>query len=238
MITIQQNPEMVLSLGCGVNSVAILALQKLNKLPIPVKVAIFADTGTEQKATYEYLEAVIKPLCKELGIELVTIKSPIASSLYDHYFNHKIIPTRRFRHCTDKFKVQPMKKYCKQRFPQGYIFVLGIDAGEQHRAKTGDYYPLIDLNLNREDCKRVIVEAGLPVPVKSGCICCPFTPPSEFKRMCKEQPDDFKKVVALEKNNRRYPEIIISSKPLEVLTHTEEGNGKLCSWMEKCAYCE
>ena len=98
--------------------------------------------------------------------------------------------------------------------------------------------PLIDLNMTREDCKRVIKKAGLPVPVKSGCIVCPFTPPREFKEMCRKDPVSFKKAVALEKNCKRYPELTISTKPLEILTHTEEGNDKLCTWMERCAYCE
>ncbi len=233
--------ELVLALGCGVNSVAILALKKLKRLPkgIDFKVAIVAQTGTEKPATDTYLEQVIKSLCKEIGVELVLVKSPIAPSLYDHYFNKKLIPTRQFRHCTDKFKIRPMKKYCDQRFGKGnYIFILGIDAGEWQRAKTGDYYPLIDMGLDREGCKQVIKEAGLPIPVKSGCICCPFASPKEFKDMSLQDPVSFKRVVALEKNNRRYPEITISSKPLEVLTHTEEGNGKLCSWMERCVYCE
>jgi hypothetical protein len=234
-------PELILALGCGVNSVAILALKKLHKLPegIDFKVAIVALTGTEKPTTDEYLKEVITPLCREIGVDLVLVKSPIAPSLYDYYFNKKCIPTRIHRDCTDKFKLIPMRKYCKQRFgKEGFIFILGIDAGEAHRAKTGDYYPLIDMGLNREDCKKVIRKAGLPVPDKSGCIVCPFTPPKEFKKMSNDDPESFKKAVKLEKNCKRFPEITISVKPLEVLAHKEEGNGVLCDWMDRCVYCE
>jgi hypothetical protein len=94
------------------------------------------------------------------------------------------------------------------------------------------------MDINREGCKRVIREAGLPVPPKSGCICCPFTPPKEFKAMSNDDPDSFKKVVRLEKNCKRFPEMTISVKPLEVLAHKEEGNGVLCDWMDRCAFCE
>jgi hypothetical protein len=233
------NLEVVLSLGCGVNSVAILALKKLGKMPLDFKTAIVALTGTENPKTDKYLAEVITPLCEEIGVELVLVKSKIATSLYDYYYNKKCIPTRIHRDCTDKFKKTPMKKYCDDRYGKhNYVFMLGIDAGEAHRAKTGDYYPLIDLNMNREDCKRIIKKAGLPVPVKSGCIVCPFAPPKEFKEMSRKDPISFKKAVALEKNCKRYPELTISTKPLEILTHTEEGNDKLCTWMERCAYCE
>lgn len=185
------------------------------------------------------LKETITPLCAELGIELVLVKSHLTSSLYEYYFNKKCIPTRIHRDYTDKFKKTPINKYCKQRFGKdGYVLMFGIDAGEAHRAKTGDYYPLIDLNMTREDCKRVIRKAGLPVPVKSGCIVCPYAPPKEFKQMSREDPVSFKKAVALEKNCKRYPELTISTKPLEVLTHTEEGNQELCGWMDRCAYCE
>jgi hypothetical protein len=233
--------ELVLALGCGVNSVAILALKGLHKLPdgIDFKTAIVALTGTEKPETDKYLEEVIKPYCQKIGVELVLVKSHIATSLYDYYYNRKCIPTRIQRSCTDKFKIRPMRKYCNERYGKNnYVFILGIDAGEWQRAKTGDYYPLIDMGINREDCKQLIKKAGLPVPVKSGCIVCPFAPNKEFKDMNKHDPVSFKKAVALEKNCKRYPEMTIKNKPLEVLTHTEEGNGELCTWLERCAFCE
>lgn len=228
--------RLVLALGCGVNSVALLVLKKAGKVNFDL--AIFADTGTEQPETYEYLENVIKPFCQQNNIELVVIQSKLGK-LYDYYYNKKIIPTRIHRDCTDKFKITPMKKYCKERFPEdSIVFVMGIDAGEAHRAKTDGYYPLIDMGIDRNGCKQLIKKAGLPIPVKSGCMVCPFQPKESWLNLRKNHVEEFDKAIALEKNCKRYPEMTLYSKPLEILGHREQGNDKLCNWMERCAFCE
>jgi hypothetical protein len=229
--------KVVLAYGGGVNSTAIIALKAMHKLPIDFDTLIHAKTMFENPKTDRYIEEVIKPYCWMERINFVTVQSPLGS-LYSHYMKHHIIPTRMFRHCTDNFKIKPMRKWCERQYPDGYIMILGIDAGEAHRAKTADYFPLIDMGIDREGCIRLIKQAGLPVPVKSGCLCCPFTPPKDFKKMSNDDPESFKKVVALEKNGSRYPEITISTKPLEVLAYKEPENGKLCDWLDKCAYCE
>lgn len=234
----------VLGFGGGVNSTAIVALAALGKLPVKIDVVIMALTGSEElgtdeeMGTEEFVEKIIKPYLWMEGIKFVTVRAEGKKSLLRHYMDHRIIPTRIFRHCTDHYKIKPIKKWCNRQFPDGYVYVMGIDAGEAQRAKTPDYFPLIDMGIDREGCKRVIEQAGMPVPIKSGCRCCAFKSKDEYKKMSRKEPEAFKEVVALEKNNMRYPEMTICSKPLEVLTHTEEGNEKLCGWMEKCAYCE
>lgn len=234
----------VLACGGGVNSAAIIGMAATGRLPVKIDVVIMALTGSEElgnnevMGTMEYVEKVLRPYLWMEGIKFVTVKAEGKKSLMRHYYDHKIIPTRMFRHCTDHYKIKPMKKWCNWQFPDGYILIMGIDAGEAHRAKTPDYYPLIDMGIDRKGCEREIVLAGLPIPIKSGCRCCPFKSAKDYKTMSRKEPEAFKEVVALEKNNMRYPEMTISSKPLEVLTHTEAENGKLCDWMEKCPYCE
>jgi hypothetical protein len=39
-------------------------------------------------------------------------------------------------------------------------------------------------------------------------------------------------------NRRRYPEMTLTYKPLEILGHREKGQEPMCDWMEKCAFCE
>ncbi|MGV3772715.1 MAG: hypothetical protein ACO1QB_07430 [Verrucomicrobiales bacterium] len=71
------------------------------------------------------------------------------------------------------------------------IKVIGYDAGPadlRRRNHVGDatdkqyqyYYPLIDWGWDREECKRQIAKAGLPVPPKSACFFCPATKPYEI----------------------------------------------------------
>ena len=66
-------------------------------------------------------------------------------------------------------------------------------------------HPLIDLNMRRSDCVKVIQSAGLPVPPKSACYFCPFHRMTEWQRMKREEPELFKKSIELEKfiNHRR-----------------------------------
>jgi len=66
-------------------------------------------------------------------------------------------------------------------------------------------YPLIERRLTRDDCKAIIVRAGLPVPGKSSCFFCPFHKPSDFARMRRDTPELFAKAAALETtlNERR-----------------------------------
>jgi hypothetical protein len=234
----------VLAYGGGVNSTAIIGLAARQKLPLKIDVVLMALTGSEElgtdeeMGTEEYVEKVIKPYLWMEGIKFVTVKAENKKALMQHYYDHKIIPTRMYRHCTDNYKIKPMRKWCNRQFPDGYVMILGIDAGESQRAKTADYFPLIDMGIDRDGCKREIELAGMPIPIKSGCRCCPYKSAKDYKKMSRKEPEAFKEVVALEKNNMRYPEMIISTKPLEVLTHTEEGNSKLCDYMQKCAYCE
>lgn len=231
------NLPVVLAFGGGVNSTAIIGLAALGKLPVKIDVVLHATTETDDPQTYKFIEETVKPYCWMEGIKFVTVQSPLGS-LLNHYMKHHIIPTRMFRHCTDNFKIKPMRKWCERQFPDGYVLILGIDAGESQRAKTPDYFPLIDMGIDREGCKRIIKQAGMPIPIKSGCICCPFTPPKDFVKMSNDDPQSFSKVVALEKNGSRYPELTISTKPLEVLAHKEPENLPLCNWLDKCAYCE
>jgi len=231
----------VLCFGCGVNSVSLLILHRLGKVHLDL--AIFADTGLEHPETYEYLENVAKPYCRNIGIELVQVKSE-RQPLYEFYFSRKIIPSRMFRHCTDHYKRQPIKKYCKQF--SDYTFILGIAREESHRAKDWENvdYPLVRLGIDREECKRLIKSEGLPLPIKSGCYICPFTPLLEWKKLLKTHEDLFLKAEALEKNCQRYPEFILSSKPLEYMRKgikfpIAKTQRQLCNFgLEKCSFCE
>jgi hypothetical protein len=66
-------------------------------------------------------------------------------------------------------------------------------------------YPLIDARLTRQDCKRIIVDAGLPVPPKSACYFCPYKRLTEWARMRRDEPNLFAKSAYLEHtpNQRR-----------------------------------
>jgi 3'-phosphoadenosine 5'-phosphosulfate sulfotransferase (PAPS reductase)/FAD synthetase len=225
----------ILSFGAGVNSTAILCLHKQGKVQLDA--VIFADTGAEHPETYSYIEQVVKPFCKELDLPFIIVGSP---TLFEDYWNKKIIPYRLFRSCTDRYKIQPIKKYVKTNYGET-IIILGIDSGEKHRAKytEGFSYPLIELGINREQCKSIIIECGLQIPRKSGCYFCPFTNSQEWKNLLQQHEDLYMKAEAFEKNCRAYPTYHLSNKTLESMRKAIQNQKTLCDFDEgeSCVFC-
>ena len=195
-----------LSFGGGVNSVAMYLLL-LDQGMVPGDPdkgfeAVFVDHGTDWPETYEYVEmfksrypmTVLKP--DEQG----------CSTLYDYCEKFKILPSRINRWCTDKFKVRVMGKYYKKPC----FTMLGIDNGESHRAKISTNkgvelrYPLIEAEINRELCKKLIKKHGLSVPIKSGCYICPFQKVSGFKQLRRTHPELFCRAEKLESLNNDF----------------------------------
>lgn len=189
-----------LSFGGGVNSVAMLLMLHEQKQDFE---AVFVNHGTDWPETYEYLEMLQKWL-ENKGLPKITVIKPFGrgiDNLYDYCWQHKISPLRQFRWCTDEFKVRALHKYCEAPA----FMLLGIDAGEAHRAKIvtnkgfENRYPLIEAGINRDGCKEIIEKAGLPIPMKSGCFICPFQKIPQWKQLRRVHPDLFCKADQLEK---------------------------------------
>jgi cytochrome c551/c552 len=102
-------------------------------------------------------------------------------------------------------------KKCAQ--PNVATVALGISLDEIHRANTRNaepherlVYPLISigedtgLRLRRDDCMRIIADAGLPIPPKSSCFFCPFHTFGAWQDLARERPDLFEKSAQLEEH--------------------------------------
>ena len=62
---------------------------------------VWADPGDESPETYKYIEEVIKPFCKNLGLEFVTVKSK--TTVLEEAFTHKAVSFYyRQRQCTSQ----------------------------------------------------------------------------------------------------------------------------------------
>jgi 3'-phosphoadenosine 5'-phosphosulfate sulfotransferase (PAPS reductase)/FAD synthetase len=228
----------ILSLGAGVNSTALLVLKSQGKVDFDC--AVFADTGGENPETYQYLEQVIKPFCALHKIPLEVVKRE-GKDLYQESWERKIIPTRMFRSCTDKFKIRVLKGYVRRKFPdENVVFLVGISSEEDERAKNGcgNLYPLVDLGIDREGCKKIIQDAGLPIPIKSGCYFCPFTPKHGWLNLLKKHPELYKKAEELEKNGQRYPEMTLQTVPLERVRKSIQDQKSMCNFLNSCPMCE
>jgi hypothetical protein len=114
------------------------------------------------------------------------------------------------RSCTGDFKILPILRWLKAHgatkavpMPLG----LGISTDEFQRAKSPTdprspeqlrEYPLIELNMNRNDCLWVVSDAGLPQPPKSSCWFCPFHTRRTWQDMKRTTPELFQQAVELE----------------------------------------
>ena len=177
---------------------------------------IFADTGDELPETYEYIEKYLKPFCEEHNANWITVRHPKYDSLMDWSMDKKILPMRSTRQCTKEFKVFPIQRFVRKhgaRIRDPCIMDIGFSIDESHRLGNDKHtpkyikknYPLLDDKLSRKDCEKIITDFGWPIPAKSGCDFCPFKRWSEFKKLWQERPERFKEVVAMEKNDRGYP---------------------------------
>lgn len=112
------------------------------------------------------------------------------------------------RSCTADFKIKVTGKWLKEHGAteeNPATVAIGISVDEIHRANNRKVephervvYPLLDLRMRRDDCMRVIREAGLPVPPKSSCYFCPFHRPGVWQDMARNEPELFEKSCQLE----------------------------------------
>lgn len=200
-----------LSYGGGVNSTALMVLLCEHKLPQyePFRF-IWADTRDEQDETYEYIDRTIRPYLRGHGHVLETVCDK--EGVLARWQRLSTTGNRMLRTCTDHGKIRPITRHIEAHTTRGNAAeqLLGIDAGEAHRARPSlptdpfpKHYPLVDLDLDRAGCVAIIESAGLPVPRKSGCWHCPFMRVGEVLALAKERPERFAQIVALEAASER-----------------------------------
>ncbi len=219
----------ILSFGGGVQTQAML----LKLTPLfrnnPKAWVIFADTGNEHQETYDYITKYSYPYCKKHNINFVRVHSKYNKTLYDYCFDKKIVPSMKFRDCTTKFKIAPIRRFLRnelkvtRKSPCNIFIGISWDEATRMNPSTVKYahnvYPFIDgyrdlfelkdgyARITRDDCKKLSLEGFGEVPPKSGCWHCPFSRTADFLKTKKENPKLFEKIVMLEENNSRYPEI-------------------------------
>lgn len=183
-----------LSYGGGVNSTALAILIANGELPqyTPWRI-IFADTGEEKPETYAYLEAHFIPWLERQGKRLEIVRP--AETVLERWERLRVTGSRILRACTVEAKIKPINAYIEAQ--GGGIQLIGIDAGEAHRMPYA-LRPLVDLDIDRDECEAIIKRAGLPSPGKSGCWCCPFMRVGEVIALAKQNPCGFERIARLE----------------------------------------
>ena len=210
------------SYGGGVQSTAALVLAARREIDFPHFVMANVGDDSEHPATLAYVRDVAMPFAAEHGIEMHLLdrrrRDGSVETLWGRLMREGSrslpIPVRMSngapgnRLCTADFKIRVTGKWAKEHgaTPTDPATVgIGISVDEIHRANNRRVepheeivYPLLDLRLRRDDCMRIIAEAGLPVPGKSSCFFCPFHRENTWKAMASEEPELFEKSCHLE----------------------------------------
>ena len=211
----------VIAYGGGVQSTALVVLASQGKIDFPT--ALFSNVGddSEHPATLDYVRNVATPWANNRGMAIFelhrTRRTGKRETLWQelHRDDRTInIPIRMpegmpgNRNCTGTHKIKVVSRWLREHGAtkdDKATVAIGISTDEYHRAgrryeqpREVAVYPLLDLDLSRQDCANIIHRAGLPVPPKSSCFFCPFHKPSHWAEMRRDEPDLFQKSVDLE----------------------------------------
>jgi len=197
---------------------------------------VFADTGAEMPETICYVNYFSNWLKREHDITIETVS---AGNLIEYCEKHRMVPSRMYRWCTRIFKVQPLEAFAKKNGCT--LSLIGFDAGEAHRSESNNFahkanrrFPLIEANIDLAGCIKIIQDAGLEVPKKSGCWCCPFARKAHFEDLRTYKPDLWERALALEENADCFQQkIYLKDKPLR-----EWLQNPGLELDEPCAVCE
>ena len=214
----------VLSWGVGVQSTALAVMSALGDLD-PLDAVITADTGWERHATYEARDFYAAWLRgRGVRVEIVSAGNIRQDGAVEHihipFFTSDGGPLQR--QCTNHFKIIPVKRRIRELAgfdasrpphpPAGAVELwMGISWDEWYRMKKScvqfiaHRWPLLERKITRSACIEYLEAHGLPVPVKSACICCPYRRASEWIDMRNNAPDEWDEVLAFDALNRHNP---------------------------------
>ena len=218
----------VISLGAGVQSSTIALMAGKGELP-PVDCCVFADTGNEPKSLYNYLsflEKILKFPIHKVGKGniyndfLNNIENNVRSPNPPLFTQDKITGKKGMllRQCTQDYKIKEIKKKIRdlcgvgkgKRFPKDkYVEQwIGISTDEIQRMKPSqdkyilNRFPLIEMNMSRQDCIAWMKKNEFPLPEKSACIICPFHNDAYWQMIKTERQDEFQNAVIFDKKIR------------------------------------
>lgn len=194
-----------ISLGGGISSTAmtIMVVEQGWRGPI-----VFADTGGEKPATYEYLDYFEGQYLRPRGLTIVRLVpgdeyhgKMSQVSLEEYCLREGRIPLMSTRWCTGRWKARPLDRWARD---QGVDFqLLGISADESWRTRGKPkrlHFPLVEARVTREGCRRIILEAGLFEPLWSACFFCPGQTYGKWRYIHDQYPDLWERARQLEKN--------------------------------------
>jgi len=211
----------IISLGAGVQSSTMALMAAAGEITPMPECAIFADTQSEPRAVYAWLDYLEKQL--PFPVHRVT-----AGSLRDEILG-AMSGTNRMdarppfftltggmlnRQCTQRFKILPIQKKVGElighvpgsRWPKEVVVEqwIGISKDEEQRARPSrnawceNRWPLLEKQMTRADCLKWMELHGHPIPPKSACTFCPYHDDALWRSMKANDPESFADAVAID----------------------------------------
>lgn len=216
----------VLSLGAGVQS-STLALMAVRGDIEPPAFAVFADTGAEPRAVYEWLDWLETQLPYPVyraaygNLRADSTETRVSKKSGRRYWR-SLVPTfvkketgakgMLTRKCTRDYKINVIYREIAKRLAlsradkrQACVTqLIWISTDESHRQASPykkwvrNEYPLIQHSMSREDCLTWMAAHGYPQPPRSACTFCPYHSDQEWSRLKTNDPAAFADAVQYE----------------------------------------
>lgn len=247
----------ILSLGAGVQSSTLALMAARGEIgPMP-DAAIFADTGWEPRKVHQYLSwlekrlpfPVYRVMHKEGLLEALKSENRVASV---PFFTSNGGMVRR--QCTNEYKILPIQKKVRellgyrkyQRIPPGSATMwIGISTDEAVRQKPSRVawiehrWPLLELNLSRQNCLDWFEKINAPQPPKSSCLGCPFHSDKEWLLIKNGDKQEWLQTVAMDKyirtSNKKMTHEQFMHRSLKSIDEVVfKGEDKTDNWGNEC----
>jgi 3'-phosphoadenosine 5'-phosphosulfate sulfotransferase (PAPS reductase)/FAD synthetase len=174
-------------------------------------VVIMLDTGNEHADTYRFL----KDCEKWYGLKIEVLKSDKYENIEETWFKHKSLNTAKGAICSYMLKRRVREVWEKENDFSHQVFGFEYDKKEINRAKalelnhsqTKPLFPLIENELTKEECLKIVLSYGIEVPeayklgfnnnncLATGCVQGGI---GYWKKIQKEMPELFEKMAKVE----------------------------------------
>jgi hypothetical protein len=231
-----------LSYGGGVNSTALVVLLAGEGWHGDI---LYAETGAEWPETDAYV-AMFEQWLRGRGLSLTRLgpewrRGKAQMALVDYCEHYRVTPHHLHRWCTSKWKVEPLERWKDQHGFDLADSLVGIAADEARRMPER-VRPLVDRGIDRDGCARIISDASLPVPRKSGCYICPFMSQAQWRELLEHHPALYERAARLEElaSERRGRPIVLEAHGLVSLrqfaaqTQAQPGLFRVSEYYQPC----
>lgn len=159
----------------------------------------------------------VETLDGQVYVQPVECETCDSTGAVPHQVGTKRVQTKGMarRQCTSEYKLKPIKRQVREllgfphpiRVPKG-VYVeqwVGISRDEFGRAKDSDVrysrnrFPLLELDMSRDDCMALLEAHGWGSTTKSACIGCPFHGNAQWRDLRDNHPDEWADAVAFDK---------------------------------------